>query len=73
MGLTNLSAIERCPLLGVNLKKIVTLFMKCRICRMSAIERFHCFMNILGLCICFVIRICKGSEYVSDTQGSENA
>ena len=27
----------------------------------------------LGVCICFVIRICQGSEYASDTQGSEYA
>ena len=27
----------------------------------------------LGVCICFVIRICQGSRYASDTQGSECA
>ena len=24
-----------------------------------------------GVCVCFVIRICQGAEYASDTQGSE--
>ena len=27
----------------------------------------------LGVCMCFVIKICQGSKYASDTQGSEYA
>ena len=26
-----------------------------------------------GVCVCFVIRICQGAEYASDTRGSEYA
>ena len=39
--LKNLSVIERCPLWGGNLKKIIT-FVTCSLFGMSAIGRFHC-------------------------------
>ena len=39
--LKNLSVIERCPLWGGNLKKIIT-FVTCSLFGMSAIEKFHC-------------------------------
>ena len=46
MVLRNLSVIERCPLLGGNLKKIVRmiclLLMACPLFGVSAIGRFHC-------------------------------
>ena len=54
--LKNLSVTERRPLLGGNLKKIVTfdstfclLFMACPLFGMTAIKRFHC-INNLNLC-----------------------
>ena len=40
-ALKNLSVIERCPLWGGNLKKIIT-FVTCSLFGMSAIGRFHC-------------------------------
>ena len=53
--LKNLFVIGRCPLLGGNLKKIVTfgayklcpLFMACLLFGMSTIARFHCIKNFV--------------------------
>ena len=49
--LKNVSVIERCPLLGGNLRKIVTfgtLFKACPLFGMFAIGRFHCITNVFG-------------------------